>query len=53
MAKVNKRKYYPKPIEKKHPSPKKPINPMKPPKESLNGDGRFHILPYPYSLQKM
>lgn len=45
-------KYRPKPIEKKHPQPKKPKNPMKPPKENTNGEGRFTILPYnPRSLK--
>tara|TARA_R100001015_G_C4630186_1_gene191622 strand:- start:506 stop:655 length:150 start_codon:yes stop_codon:yes gene_type:complete len=38
----NKNKLYKsKPIEKKHPSPKRPINPVCPPKENLDGTNRF------------
>lgn len=28
-------------IEKKHPEPKKPINPICPPKQNLDGSNRF------------
>lgn len=38
---IKNKKYNSKSIEKKHPSPKKPQNPMCPPKENLNGTSRF------------
>lgn len=38
----NKNKLYKsKPIERKHPSPKRPIDPIKPPKHNLDGNNRF------------
>ena len=36
-----KNKLYSKSIEKKHPSPKRPTNPLKPPKQNLDGTNRF------------
>jgi hypothetical protein len=41
----NKKRYRPKSIEKPHPPPKeKPYDELKPP--NINGEGRFHTLPY-------
>lgn len=37
MKNTNKKKYKSKPIEKKHPEPKRDADPIKPPKENLNG----------------
>ena len=38
---IKNRKYKSKSIEKKHPPPPKPTDPMKPPKQNLDGTGRF------------
>lgn len=38
---MKKKVYKSKSIEKKHPSPKKPINPMCPPKPNTDGSSRF------------
>lgn len=35
------KEYKTKCIEKKHPSPKRPINPMCPPKQNTDGSNRF------------
>jgi len=42
---IKNKKYISKSIEKKHPSPKKSVNPMCPPKENLNGRNRFTRCP--------
>lgn len=39
--KINKKIYRNKNIERKHPSPKKSTNPIKPPKENTDGSNRF------------